>query len=228
LHSCNSGAIIEKIVVKVATRFTGTGCGLSKLELLDENNNVISAKAIRIGNLVHSTLSYFEIEPNFESTSLHPKRIYARIGSEEAQESGTTTTYERSLITTTAGTSLSAKYFTLHTDTYIWFNTGASSDPAPGGFTTGIEVAISASSTAAAVAEALYRAMLATDGFITSWDGSNKVLICDDSQANKTDVAAGNSGFTVTKEVNGGATPGTLANLSQGSVDVFVKFTKLF
>lgn len=57
--------------------------------------------------------------------------------------------------TTVAGTGLGGDYFTFatpETDFYFWYNTGASVDPAPGGFTEGAEISILVGDTAAQVA----------------------------------------------------------------------------
>lgn len=84
---------------------------------------------------------------------------------------------------TTAGTSISAKYFSvssLDTDYYVWYNTGASVDPAPGGKTELVEVAVLAGDTAIQIAT---KTAAAINGVVSpkfhakAVSGAGKVLV---------------------------------------------------
>lgn len=103
--------------------------------------------------------------------------------------------------------SLNSKYLSFYDNDndqfYAWFNVNSEGvDPAPGG--TGIEVAIAAGATAAAVATALASAIDAHAEFEAEVDGS-RVKITTIGVGTSTNIGAGDSGFTVSAQSEGGA-----------------------
>lgn len=92
-----------------------------------------------------------------------------------------------------------------NTPFYVWFNTGASSDPAPGG--TGIEVPITADDTAAVVAAAVKTAVdtFHKAAYWTLDVSTERVTITNNFYGNVTDAVAGTSGFSVTVLQQGAA-----------------------
>jgi hypothetical protein len=125
--------------------------------------------------------------------------------------------------TTTAGaaSNMQDDYLTLRTGAdaafYAWVNVnGEGVDPAPAG--TGIEVALSAGDTASAVATALAAALDAETDFVASADGT-RVKVVNAAVGTATDIGAGTSLFTVSKQVDGGPdryspdmNPGSISN----------------
>ena len=108
--------------------------------------------------------------------------------------------------------SLGGTYFTFDDGTtsyYVWYNTGGSTDPAPGG--TGIEVSISANDTAETVAQATTTAInaFASPAYLGTayYDSDETFHLLNDANTNVTDATAGTSGFTVTVQVQGTASP---------------------
>jgi hypothetical protein len=104
--------------------------------------------------------------------------------------------------------SLNNLYFTLHDGLnalfYVWLNVnGAGVDPAPGG--TGIAVAVATGASAATIAAAIAAAVLATAGFYAVVNPAGVVQISNTVGGASTDVAAGTSGFTITKLQKGHA-----------------------
>ena len=83
-------------------------------------------------------------------------------------------------IKTVVGTSLGGKYFLFHDSAgakhYAWFNTGASTDPAPAGNWTECEVAILVGDTAGQVATKLATALAAVTGFDAVASGTTVTL----------------------------------------------------
>lgn len=109
--------------------------------------------------------------------------------------------------------SLNNKYFLLSNATdainyYVWFNVNSAGvDPALSG-KTGVVVTLATGATASTVATAVAAAVDALAGFTAS-AASTVVTITNASTGGATDIAAGNSGFTVAVTTQGvGAVPG--------------------
>ena len=108
-------------------------------------------------------------------------------------------------VTTTAGTLLDGKYFNIsstNTDYYVWYNTGASVDPAISG-RTGIEVAILVGDTATQVAIATYNkiVVLIADFIVTRLTNVLTIRNLDAGYAGLPSV--GTSAFTISTMISG-------------------------
>lgn len=128
--------------------------------------------------------------------------------------------------------SLGGTYFTLQagnngTEYYVWFNTGASVDPAPAG-KTGIEVTINANDSAAAVATALKNAVDAESDFSAVLeDDVTEVYITNAAAGDAEKTADVDTGFTIEQCAEGGS---IYLGLLDGdiSVDVEESSTEVF
>ncbi len=230
LQDMAPGVILSEVVIKPITRFEGVGLGVLVLDLVDEFGKTLLAHTARVGiftnNITYYHVPLADIIP-LGAFNTAPDKVYAKFTVEDA------TLYEKTVITTipdTAG-SIGGDHFRIGTDTYVWYNTGASADPAPGGaFTKGVVVNVIVGETAIEVARKTYLAMaaLASSDFVVSWDGTNRMLILDLDAANTTDASAQTSGFTIAKEINGGGATANFTTLTAGVVDVFIKFSRLF
>lgn len=112
---------------------------MAKLRFVLENSSDEAELNISVGNVVH-----------FKNTQFgNPFNIQAGTSgfTVSTPVNGSDSIREESKAITTAGTTLGGKYIQFfsgdNTQFYLWYNTGADPDPAPGG--TGIEVAINAS-----------------------------------------------------------------------------------
>lgn len=108
-------------------------------------------------------------------------------------------------VTTTAGTLLDGKYFNIsstNTDYYVWYNTGASVDPAISG-RTGIEVAILVGDNATQVAIATYNkiVVLIADFIVTRLTNVLTIRNLDAGYAGLPSV--GTSAFTISTVISG-------------------------
>lgn len=125
--------------------------------------------------------------------------------------------------TTTAGTaaSVQSKYFTFSNTTtafYVWFNvSGAGVDPAPGG--TGIEVVLDGDETNAEYLALIVAGVTGASGMTASLDGS-RIIVSVDSVGADTDLAAGDSGFSLSIGSQGGAIQGLVPSASVNSLSV--------
>lgn len=127
---------------------------------------------------------------------------------------------------TVVGTSLGGKYFAvsdLTTDYYVWYNTGASIDPAPAGKTELVEVAILAGDSAAVVAQ---KTAAAINGVVSptvhaqNLASQGKLLVeVKGLGAPLSAAAAGDSTFTVTVLREGSSLP---LGLIDGNVELTV------
>jgi len=110
------------------------------------------------------------------------------------------------------GGSLGGKYWTLHSTTtnyYVWYNTGSSTDPAPGG--TGIPVAISPNATATQVATATAGEIGDAGGgttFLAFFSGA-VVTVAVLTIGPVTDAANVDAGVTINVIVQGSVNSGT-------------------
>lgn len=111
--------------------------------------------------------------------------------------------------------SLNNKYFTLMNNAtayYCWFNVNSAGvDPAPGG--TGVEVALATNASAATVSTAVATALSAS-AFDADVVGTT-VKIASNASVNATDVAAGDSGFTVSVAHQGSALRNQIGSVNQ-------------
>ena len=116
---------------------------------------------------------------------------------------------QKSCVETVAdvASSLQNKYFVLYSAKdailfHVWFNVGAAGvDPAPSG-STGLEVAISANATAAAVATAAQLIITAHAAFTATVSGSD-ITILNVDVGETTNIADSDSGFTFTTLTEG-------------------------
>jgi hypothetical protein len=107
---------------------------------------------------------------------------------------------QSTVITCTAGTSLSGKYFLIDTSNsqfYVWFNTGSSTDPNITG-RTGLEILISSGDSASTVATKLYN-NLSTKiyDFYSVSIATSTVTVVDTNYKEIPVATVGNSGFTI-------------------------------
>lgn len=233
LHMLAEGVFPIKTMAKVITRFTGpSNVGQVVLQYCDDAGNPLdttddvflsylnNTKYVTNKNNVLANL------PNKSPMNVFPEGIYVRLNTVEGIASANTS--ERSLVTMVADVagSLGGKYFTVSTAKYVWYNTGASADPAPGGaFVTGIQVDITAGDDAKTIAMKTARALHST--YPASFNGTNQLLIVDSAATNVTDIGAGNSGFTVSVEQAGGATPAAVNTLNAGEVQIYMELQNL-
>jgi len=132
---------------------------------------------------------------------------------------------------TLAGATLSGKYFTFATsiqEYYVWYNTGASVDPTPGGFSgapIGIEVAITVVDSAEKVAYLTQEAIYGVAGGTANiYQSDDKVRVAGVTfGAALFDADAGDSGFSIITTTTGGVPiTNVIGNLTQGIVDIIV------
>lgn len=123
-----------------------------------------------------------------------------------ARDSGSSQITEVTTVDDISG-SLDAKYFTISsggTDYYVWYDTGSSVDPAPGG--TGIRVIIGANDTAETIAYLTAVELRAGLFTVTISQVDDKIRIREAGTTMLTVADAGDSGFTVDiKNVGGPA-----------------------
>jgi len=111
------------------------------------------------------------------------------------------------VVTAAASTLSGGEYFTISsptTDYYVWYDIGGgSTDPSVGG-STGIEVDISATDTAAQVAVKTAEAIALVADFDASITGGTTLTIASLVAGDATDSADNDTGFTITKRIDGG------------------------
>lgn len=124
---------------------------------------------------------------------------------------------------------LSGKHFLISevgTDYYVWYDTGASVDPAVVGATP-VQVSIDINDPADVVAFKTALAIRNSGANIVVYQFGDKIRCVEVSKTNITDTLDVTTGFTINTLTQGGGAVKVINDLIQGAFSVYLQFTKL-